>query len=171
MSSDNPNIQTLLTLGDPGNKSNWPNYVKQYGFTLDDVPSLLRLYADEEINTMDSDRPEVWTQVHVWRTLGQLRSETSIEPIIRSFDTLHDDDYAQSELPEVISMIGPVAIPALVDYWQQLDKNEFSYCLAVDALCEIAKRNPAHRLKVIDIYIDYMKQPYTSERTLNGLYG
>jgi hypothetical protein len=86
------------------------------------------LYVDEEINSMDSNRPEVWTQVHVWRTLGQLGSEASI---IRSFDTLHEDDYAQSELPEVISMIGPVAIPALVDYWQPPDKNQYSYCLAL----------------------------------------
>jgi hypothetical protein len=39
-----------------------------------------------------------------------------------SFDTLHNDDYAQSELPEVIRMIGPVAIPAIVEYWQQPEK-------------------------------------------------
>jgi yecA family protein len=169
MNSDNPKIQTLLTLGEPDHKRNWPNYVKQYGFTPDDVPTLLTLYADEEINAMDSDRPEVWAPVHAWRTLGQLGSEASIVPIIQSFDTLYDDDYAQSELPGVIGMIGPVAIPALVDYWQQLDKNEFSYCLAVDALGEIAKRDPAHRLPVIDIYIDYMKHPYPSERVLNGL--
>jgi len=169
MNSDNPKIQTLLTLGEPVNKRNWPDYVKQYGFTLDDVPTLLMLYVDEAINTMASDRAEVWAQVHVWRTLGQLGSEASIVPIIQSFDTLYDDDYAQSELPEAIGMIGPVAIPALVDYWQQPGKNEFSYCMAVDALCEIAKQYPAHRLQVIDVYLDYMKHPYTSERILNGL--
>ncbi|MFT7674850.1 MAG: yecA family protein [Gammaproteobacteria bacterium] len=169
MNSDNPKIQTFLTLGDPGNKRNWPDYLKQYGFTLDDVPTLLMLYADEEINAMDSGRPEVWAPVHAWRTLGQLGSEASIEPIILSFDTLHDDDYAQNELPKVFGMIGPVAILALVEYWQQPGKNEFSYCLAVDSLCEIAKCYPAHRKQVIDIYLNYMKHPYTSARTLNGL--
>jgi uncharacterized protein len=169
MKSDSPRVQALLTLGDPANKLNWPDYLKHYGFTLDDVPALLRLYADGEINAMDADRPEVWTQIHAWRTLGQLGSEAAIEPIIRSFDTLYDDDYAQSELPEVIGMIGPAAIPALVEYWQQPEKNEFSYCLTVDSLCEIAKLHPAHRLQVIDIYFDYMKHPYTSERVLNGL--
>ena len=168
MNSDNPKIQALLTLGDPGNKSNWPDYVKQYGFTHNDVPTLLMLYTDEEINSLDSDRPEVWAQVHVWRTLGQLGSEESIEAIIRSFDTLHNDDYAQSELPEVISMIGPTAIPALTNYWQQPDKNEFSYAIAVDALCEIAKRHPEHRSQVIDIYIGYMNHPDTSALVLNG---
>jgi hypothetical protein len=122
MNSDNPKVQILLTLGDPGNKLNWPDYLKQYGFTLDDVPTLLMSYADEEINSVDSDRPEVWTQVHVWRTLGQLGSTAAIETIIQSFDTLHNDHYAQSELPEVIGMIGPVAIPAIVEYWQQPEK-------------------------------------------------
>lgn len=169
MNSDNPKIQTLLTLGDPGSPRKWPDYVKQYGFTLDDVPTLLKLYADEEINAMDEDRPEVWGPVHAWRTLGQLGSEASIGPIIQSFDTLYDDDYAQSELPHVIGMIGPAAIPALVDYWQQPGKNQFSYGMVVDALCDIAKRHPPQRIKVIDIYLDYMKHPYTSERVLNGL--
>jgi hypothetical protein len=44
-----------------------------------------------------------------------------------SFDNLHNDDYTQSELPEVIGMMGPVAIPALVECWQQLEKNQSNY--------------------------------------------
>ncbi|MFT4606528.1 MAG: yecA family protein [Gammaproteobacteria bacterium] len=169
MKSDNPKVQVLQTLGDLANRFNWPDYVKQYGFILDDVPALLTLYSNPEISAMDSDQPELWAPVHAWRTLGQLGSEAAIKPIIQSFDTLYDDDYAQSELPEVIGMIGPAAIPALLDYWQQRDKNEYSYCMVLDALREIVKRYPAQRLKVISIYLDYMKHPNTSERVLNGL--
>jgi yecA family protein len=85
-----------------------------------------------------------------------------------SFDNLHNDDYAQSELPEVIGMIDAVAIPALVECWHQLEKNQSNYCLAEDSLCEMAEFNPEHRIQVIDIYCNYMRNPYTSERTLNG---
>ena len=65
-------------------------------------------------------------------------------------------------------MMGPVAIPALVECWQQLEKNQSNYCLAEDSLYEMAEFNPEHRIQVIDIYCNYMRNPYTSERTLNG---
>ncbi len=32
----------------------------------------------------------------------------------------------------------------------------------------MAEFNPEHRIQVIDIYCNYMRNPYTSERTLNG---
>lgn len=162
MNSKNPKILTLLTLGEPENKRNWPDYLGRYDFTEQDTPALIDLFADEEISSMDSDSPEVWAQVHAWRILGQLGSEAAIEPIINSFDTLYDDDYAQSELPTVIGMIGPSAIPALCHYWQQPGKDAFSYGMAVDALCEIAKHTPMAREQVLTIYEDYMAKPDTS---------
>ncbi len=169
MNSDNPKIQTLLKLGEPNNHRDWPDYVNQYGFTDKDVPALLILFADEEINTMDSSQPEVWAPLHAWRILGQLASVTAIDPIISSFDTLFEDDYAQGELPTVVGMIGPAAIPALTLYWQQPGKDEFSYALAMDALCEIVKHHPASREQVIAVYQDYMAKPVMAADALNGL--
>jgi len=169
MNSDNPKIQTLLTLGTPPNERNWPDYLAKYGFTGEDVPALLALFADESINALDSDRPEVWAPLYAWRILGQLGSEQAIGPMVRSFDTLHEDDSALSELPGVIGMIGPAAIPVLAEYWRQPGKGEFSYVMAMDALCEIAKQHPPSREKVIDIYIDYMDKPDTQADALNGL--
>jgi yecA family protein len=169
MNSDNPKIQTLLTLGTPPNARKWPDYLAKYGFTLDDVPALLALFANEEINTLNSDRPEVWAPLHAWRILGQLGSEDAISPIVQSFDTLHEDDSALSELPGVIGMIGPAAIPVLAEYWRQPGKDEFSYVMAMDALCEIAQQHPSSREQVINIYIDYMDKPDKLADTLNGL--
>jgi hypothetical protein len=65
-------------------------------------------------------------------------------------------------------MIDAVAIPALVECWQQLEKNQSNYCLAEDSLYEMAEFNPEHRIQVIDVYCNYMRNPDTSERTLNG---
>ena len=169
MKHDNPRIQTLLTLDAPDDRRHWPDYLDRYGFTLEDVPALLALFADESINTLDSDRVEIWAPLYAWRILGQLASEEAIRPIVQSFDTLHEDDSALSELPGVIGMIGPAAIAQLWDYWRQPDKDEFSYVMAMDSLCEIAKQHPASREQVINIYIDYMNDPNTLADTLNGL--
>ncbi len=169
MNPDNPKIQTLLKLGQPSYHGAWPDYVEQYGFAREDVPSLLNLFTDEDIDAMPSDCPEVWAPLYAWRILGQLGSEEAIGPIVQSFDTLHKDDAALGELPGVIGMIGPAAIPALRQYWRQPGKDEFSYVMAMDALCEIAKQHPASREQVIDIYIEYMDEPNTQADTLNGL--
>lgn len=170
MYSDNPRVQALLKLGQPaGQHNNWPDYVTRYGFTLDDVPALLALYGDDEINSLNSNRQEVWAQLYVWRILGQLRSEQAIKPIIASFDTLFDDDYALGELGIALGLIGAKAIQPLSNYLQQAGKDEFSYVLAIDALCEIAKVHPECRTQVIEIYREYMATPIETDRALNGL--
>jgi len=169
MKHDNSKIQALLTLGAPDNRRHWPDYLEKYGFTLEDVPALLALFADESINTLNSDRAEVWAPLYAWRILGQLASEEAIRPIVQSFDTLHEDDSALSELPGVVGMIGPAAIAELWNYWRQSGKDEFSYVMAMDALCEIAKQHSASREQIIKIYIEYMNEPNTLADTLNGL--
>jgi hypothetical protein len=169
MNSDNPKIQALLTLGDPTNGREWPNYLTKYDFSTEDVPALLSVFTDQDIEQLSSDRPEVWAPLYAWRILGQLGSEEAIEPIVQSFDTLYQDDWALGELCGVIGMIGPAAIPTLVKFWRQPGKDEFSYVMAMDALCEIAKQHPASRDQVIDIYIDYMNKPNQLAYNLNGL--
>ncbi len=169
MKSDNPKIQILLTLDTPPNTRKWPDYLAKYDFTEEDVPALLAVFTDQDIEQLSSDRPEVWAPLYAWRILGQLGSEDAIEPIVQSFDTLHEDDWALGELCGVIGMIGPAAIPTLVEFWHQPGKDEFSYVMAMDALCEIAKQHPPSRDQVIDIYIDYMNEPNKLAYNLNGL--
>ena len=164
MNSDNPKIQILLTLDSPPNELKWPDYLTKYGFTDEDVPALLAIFTDQDIEQLSSDRPEVWAPLYAWRILAQLGSEDAIEPIVRSFDTLHEDDWALGELCRVLGMIGPAAISTLVEFWHQPGKDEFSYVMAMDSLCEIAKQHPASRDQVIDIYIDYMNEPNKQDR-------
>lgn len=171
MYADNPTTQTLLALGKPKifSRDPWPDYVNLYSLTIDDVPALLALFADETVDTLPQDSPEIWAPVHAWRALGQLRSEGAIEPFITSFDRLREDDVSLTELPKAIGMIGAAAIPALAQHMQQFDTNEFSRMMAVDALCEIALRHPANRDPVLAIYRAYLTAPDTAAFELNGI--
>ncbi|HKJ51926.1 MAG TPA: UPF0149 family protein [Gammaproteobacteria bacterium] len=169
MTHDNPKIQALLALGKPKKPRHWPDYVNLHGLSADDVADLLALVRDASIDELDSECPEVWGPLHAWRALGQIGSEQAIKALVAEFDRLREDDYGLEELPVVIGMIGPVAIPALEAYWQEPGKDEFAYVMAVDALCEIAKRHPANRDRVIGIYRDYMQTPSTTMGSLNGL--
>lgn len=169
--SDNPRIQTLLMLGKPKVFAidAWLDYPGKYGFTADDVPALLALHADDSLDALPQERTEVWAPVHAWRILGQLGSAAAITPLVQSFDRLCHDDMALSELPRVLGMLGPAAIPVLVLHWQQADKDQFSHILAMDALYEIASLHPATRTQILDIYQEYMARPNTAARILNGL--
>ena len=171
MTPDNLKIQALLALGKPEHNRDWPDYIKLYDLDAGDVPALLGLYRDDGIHSQGEDEEEatLWAALHAWRALGQLGHEAAIEPLVASFDTLFDDDFALGELSRVMAMLGTSAIEPLQHFWQQPGKNEFAYVMAMDSLYEIASAHPHSRDRVITIYRDYMATPVEAHDCLNGL--
>ncbi len=166
-----PRCQSLVTLGAPDSvyQDHWPDYLKLYGFTDQDVPELLMMVADPRYDEFDEHDPQVWAPLHAWRVLGQLRNPTAVRPLIRLFPRLCEDDFALSELCLVFGMIGPAAIPALARRWQQPAQEQFVLVLAMDALTQVALQHPASRAQVLDVFRDYLAAPSAQQRTLNGL--
>lgn len=169
MTPDNPKIQALLALGKPSNDRDWPDYTQLYDLDEDDVPALLALYGDDEFHAQGGDEAALWAALHAWRALGQLRADAAIEPLIASFDTLFEDDYALDELCKVMAMLGSSAIEPLWRFWQQPGRDEFAYVMAMDSLYEIASAHTHSRDRVIAIYRDYMASPFEAHDSLNGL--
>ena len=109
-----PPVDQLLTLGDARNMTRWPDYVA-IGLGPEHIPDLIRMATDEDLNTADSESLEVWAPLHAWRALGQLRAESAVEPLLDLLHRVDDnhDDWVGREIPQVMGMIGPAAIPAL----------------------------------------------------------
>ncbi len=113
----------LLVYGDCREVGNhfdeWPNYL-ELGFTKEHIPELIQMATDEDLNWDDSESLEVWAPAHAWRTLGQLRAEEAIEPLLVLLHRADDDDdydeWISEELPYVYGMIGAKAIPVLAKY-------------------------------------------------------
>ncbi len=161
-------IRILLELGEADRSGSWPDYL-QYGFDETDVPDLLNLISDESLDQADSKSSEVWAPLHAWRTLGKLGSSTAITTLIALFDRLHDDDWALSELPKVMGMLGEPAITPLAGFLHDTRQKEFARVMAMDGLAEIAKRQPESRGQIIQTYRGYMQKPDRLVFTLNGL--
>lgn len=73
-----PPVSQLLTCGRPKatRYSRWPNYIKEYGLTDAEVPELIQLAVEDELDWQDD--VECYAPIHACRALGQLRAESAI---------------------------------------------------------------------------------------------
>ena len=116
-------VAKLLVYGACDNRGGieaWPDYLA-LGFTEAHVPELLRMASDRDLNEANRDSFHIWAPVHAWRTLGQLRAEAAAGPLVRLFEQFSDDDWVNNELPQVLSLIGPAAVPALAGFLEDGD--------------------------------------------------
>lgn len=163
-------VDKLLTFGDCRNFREWPNYL-ELGFGPEHINDLIRMATDAELNWADSDGLEVWAPIHAWRTLGQLRAEAAIAPLIDFFDQVDpEDDWAPSEFPQVLGMIGPAAIPALAAVVANPAQRKHPRTYAGDSLAEIGKQHPANRAECIKSLIAGLEFFEQNEPLLNGFF-
>lgn len=164
----NKRCKQLLTLGEynPTDR-HWPDYIEKFGFTKSDIPDLLSILSDPALHNVGINSKEVWAPLHAWRILGQLHAEDAVEPLIQLFDFLKDDDWAFSEVPDVLGMIGQPAINPLQDYFLSSDPVEDARIMAMDGLAKIAEQT--QKEQIFNIFKTYMNNPDSSLKSLNGL--
>lgn len=141
-----PPVDKLLSYGDPTKKDKlgmWPDYVAEFGFGREHIPDLIRLATNRELTEAETESAQVWGPLHAWRTLGQLKAEAAIEPLLQLLG--QDDDWSSTEVPEVYGMIGPVAIPILSKYLEEPDHDMYAQAEAAASLEKIAEMHPKSR--------------------------
>ena len=164
-----PLANKLLTYGVPPAFREWPNYL-ELGITKADVPELIRMIEDEDLNDSDSDSVEAWAPIHAWRTLGQLRAEQAIKPLLvqlHRIDDDEDDDWVNNEFPEVFSMIGPEAIAALGGYLESPLHDLFARICAANSLSKIGNCYEQSRKTCIEKLLKSLKNFNQNDPTLN----
>jgi hypothetical protein len=170
-----PPVAKLLTLGDPrelraapGDPYGWPNYLRD-GLGPAQIPDLIRLTRDDVFNNGDPDSREVWGPLHAWRALGQLRAEEAIAPLLDLLSQAgEDDDWVHEELPEVYSLIGATAIPALAAYLAD-DTRELSNRLTpATALAKLGNLHPDARDASVAALARQLDQFADNDPELNG---
>lgn len=142
-----PPLDRLLELGrGPTREAGWPDYL-QYGFTSEHVPELIRMATDPSFNNLSSERREVWTPLHAWRTLAQLGAVEATEALLTLLHQIddQDDDWISEELPQVFGIFGAGAIPALAEYLGNRNHGLWARVAAAHALTEIGERHPEAR--------------------------
>ena len=162
-----PPVSQLLTIGRPQNigPNQWFDYVEAYGFTEDHVPDLIRMASDKNWNW--EDEGECYASIHAYRTLGQLKAESAITPLL-SLLGQDDSDWYMEDLPRVFSMIGPTCIPTLTDYLVDGKHSSWGKMTAASGLTNIAKSYPVHREECTQLLTDALARHKQQPSELNG---
>jgi hypothetical protein len=135
----------LLDLGEPTTYQppEWEQYVN-YGIATDDVAQLARLVRDEQFNAEEAPEPARWAPVHAWRALGQLRAAEATPALLSALEQRQrcEDQWSTEELPAVLRMIGPAAVPALAAFISDPARQENARALSAEALGRIGAGHP-----------------------------
>jgi hypothetical protein len=109
------------------------------------------MVLDEPVYEGDGSKPELYASIHAWRALGQLKDARAIEPLIALVERSDDDDWVWEDLPVVLRMIGPAAIPALTQSLTKTAGQFFTALTVVDCFEKMAQMNPGVRDECIAI--------------------
>lgn len=171
MSSYTAPVNKLLTYGSclDSDMGSTPDYVQELGFTAADIPELIRLVSDRDLAAGDSEKAESWAIVHAWRTLGQLKAEAAIAPLIDLFDLCEEDEWMMSEMPEVFGSIGGQAIAPLADFVADSSHIEMARTLATESLTEIGMNYPELRSQCVAVLTKQLEQFEQNPINLNSL--
>lgn len=162
-------ISKLLTMGDCRGQAEWPDYLA-LGLGPEQIPDLIRMVEDDKLNDADSESLKVWAPLHAWRALGQLRAEAAVEPLLGLLWRIEefDDDWVGEELPVVLGMIGPAAVPKVAEYLADPLYGLWARVAAAHSLAEVGQRHPDARDDCVAVLRDTLKGFADHDPTLNG---
>src|SRR5690348_16494542 len=164
-----PAVERLLTIGESDRirPDEWPDY-RRLGIGPEQIPDLIQMATDEELNVAAAESSEVWAPLHAWRALGQLRAVEAVEPLLELFDQLEDDDWVHEELPVVFGLIGPAALPALAAYLVDLSHTDSSRISASRSIEEIGKKWPDAKGEALAILEEQLSRFEENEPDVNA---
>ncbi len=164
-----PPIDRLLALGEPSpGTADWADYVA-LGLTRDHLPALVRMAGDPLLDR-SADAEAVWAPLHAWRALGQLGDAAATAPLLaRLGDADEDDDYALTDLPAALGMLGPDALPALTTFLGRREVGAFARGGAAEAIAAVGNAHPEVRAAAVAALADALAHHAVQDRDFNSL--
>lgn len=164
-----PPISKLLTYGECklSSPKSWANYIQELDLTAEHIPELIRMATDRDFDLEDSDGTECWTPVHAWRALGLLEAEAAMKPLLKLLED-PDHEWAQEEVPKVMSLIGPSALPAVQDYISKSSRCLSGRLSAINYFRELQKRYPDERERCIEALAKLLANYKKNDPGING---
>lgn len=167
-----PPLDQLLTLGQP-DLDEWLDY-RALGLGDEHVFALSGLLQDPRLSWIDrtegDDETPYWAPAHAWRALGQLRAHEAAEALVGVVLRDDEDEWALEEIPEVLGMIGPAALPAIRDALPTAGLKEEPWTIGSlgNALRNITAAPPEARDEAVALLTRQLREWPEQDGTLNA---
>ena len=163
-----PPVAKLLNYGDCRYHKEWLNYVRALNLEEKHIPELIKMATDEELNQGDPDSQEVWSPVHAWRALGQLKAKEALKPLSALLNN-RDDDWISNDFPTLCTLIGVDSIPVLKEFLADASNDFFARIDAAQSLEAISSKYPETRESNIAAIAGELEKFRDNNPTFNGL--
>lgn len=167
-----PPVQALFSLGelDWGQRRvpAWHDY-RALGLGGEHGPEIARVLRDGAALD-DGSGDWTWTLVHAWRAAGQLRLAEAVPQLVDIVRRLCDDDWVTEEVPLVLGLIGPPALPALRAALPRAARQPEPWAATAIArsLERIASDFPETRAEVVEALSEQLARHAEQDGDLNG---
>jgi len=140
-----PPVDRLLRLGaEPARRRTWPDYLT-LGLEERHAPALIRMATDPALQAAEDRDPAGWAPVHAWRALAQLRAAAAAEPLLALLRRETESEWVQAEVPAVLGMIGPAALPGATMLLFDDGTDEGVRIAAARAITDVGLEHPERR--------------------------
>lgn len=156
-----PPLDIFLTLG-----QDYVGSYHEFPITRAHTQELIRMATDTRLLGYDDADPAAWGPMHARRRLGQLQSQEAIEPLMALFE--HMDPLIVQDLPQVYSLIGPAAIPALTRYFNDPDHSVIGQTAALTCLRKIGDDYYETREPVLAVMVKRLEEYASNNPVLNS---
>ena len=163
-----PPVSELLNYGDCRNHNEWVNYVQDLGLEHKHIPELIKMVKDPELNQADSESKEVWSPLHAWRALGQLKALEAFEPLVELLNE-GDDEWLNEDFPIICTLIGLDTVPLLKELLSDTSKSVYARIDAASSLESISHKYPATRDSVVEAIAGELKKFEHNDSIFNAL--
>jgi hypothetical protein len=169
-----PPVDQLLTLGEMQLRDKWLDY-RALGLGETHAAALIEMLSDDRLQWAarrqgEQDTRRFWAPAHAWRALGQLRAPDAVEPLIRMLLRWLDSDWPSEEIPQVLGMIGPAALPAVREALRTAatDEEPMGAARLGAALVAIGRGHPQARADAVSVAVEQLRAWPDQHPTVNA---
>ena len=174
-----PPFDLFLTLKDPREYENQDpdtqdDYLEMTGLSYEHIPHLIKimdLWLEDDVWDMDTDDDTlIFAPIHVWRILGQLKSEEGMAKLLKDVDRMdkRGDDWYLEEFPYIFRNVGTKLFPALKKYLNEEEHEEYTYVCVIHCIKEVGTINSNARDTAIAILKDKLEKFEKNDITHNA---
>ena len=139
------------------------------GISLKDVPALIRMATDHQLHEGPPESPVVWSPIHAWRALAQLRAEEAIAPLVELFRRVDDsDDWVSDDLPKSLAQFGAAALGPVTEYLGKAGHGDWSRAATAKTIGLVAEAHPEFRADGIARLSAQLERFAEQSETLNA---